>query len=235
MRWIQSRGGLRLFWALMTCALLVLAGALALVIKYQARHLPPQVSTELSMEFPIGTVALDTELTRASDLVSTKPHYKWIGKPEDHVAALMPPVSDPLKMVRSAAANDAIVFLHDRSTPTGAGYLVKVEAGPGIRDSRRVTLIHVGLFLLPLNRYPMGRGYTCVLEQLVAGTPSTTATVAFPVRLFAAQPDPEDPGRFTIQYELGHMSGYLEGTLVDFREIPCDLRVVRAHTQPASQ
>ena len=93
------------------------------------------------------------------------------------------------------------MFLHERTTRDGARRTIAVEAREVWEGSRGVEL-----------------AWTCRDPQTGRVVSESSRrffrTSDLPVRLFAAQPHPNDPARFTIRYQRGDTRGALEGFLM---------------------
>jgi hypothetical protein len=118
-------------------------------------------------------------------------------------------------MMQFGRAYGAIVFLHERASPSGHRRLVSVRYFP---DNDTFTPSFVP-------------GHTCELIAITPATLTKPAKVAprmyiidvistWPrvpanVRMFAGQPDPDDPSRFTIRYQMWGKEDILDGRLGD--------------------
>jgi hypothetical protein len=105
--------------------------------------------------------------------------------------------------------DNALVFMHVRTGPTGVRRAVWVEAGrwrnvnatPGV-----YLLVHWHECDWPFSRYDSDK--RCMYRGL-----TLPAVAVAEVRLFAGQPDADDAGRFTIRYEIDDVPGTIEGRL----------------------
>jgi hypothetical protein len=104
-----------------------------------------------------------------------------------------------------APTNDGFAFLHERTTPAGTRLLIVADffaAGGQLILEVRV-LRSAGL--------RPGSGLVQVGQGSMVAYPARGG----PMRVFAGQPDPTDPSRFTIAYESGGKREVIEGKLVD--------------------
>jgi hypothetical protein len=109
--------------------------------------------------------------------------------------------------------NAAIVFCHERTSRSGVRRLVVVERGtawshyPYNPLNLDVLLIEpASLTGRPIDRTPV---YPNVWYT------GATAIETAPLRVYAGQPDPADPARFTIRYQVAGHEHLVEGRLHD--------------------
>jgi hypothetical protein len=97
-------------------------------------------------------------------------------------------------------------FLHERTAPNGTRRLVAVDLPPmhAMRAPLTIRLFTVGSLLRPPTELrTSSRGSLPTYRAAVLG------------RVYAGQPDPNDPSHFTIEYEVDDHPRILDGWLRD--------------------
>jgi hypothetical protein len=113
-----------------------------------------------------------------------------------------------------APPQGATVFLHERTGRTGRRQLVIVTRFP-VHDVPFMYAFGLNVMLIgpagiasgPTHQYPPPVAFSWLSDMT---RPPTDG-----LRLYAGQPDPADPSRFTIRYDLSGRSGEIEGRLKD--------------------
>ena len=144
----------------------------------------------------------------------------WAGNMPPFLSAAPPPapLAELGKLARPAAAAvpGPVLYLHERRTPAGRRYLVIIRrVPPNLRQSWDA---------------PLGLDVELSEPKAWWADPAPTAATLEPdpfprafeaqqdtpsLRIFAGRTDPDDPARFTIEFETADGRGVLEGTLRD--------------------
>jgi hypothetical protein len=126
----------------------------------------------------------------------------------NNLASVLPRSYSPL-------TNPAVIFLHERISPAGHCRLVCVRYGPQ-RDTFNAEFyqgfncdtftVTPGTWTQPPTYTPQGW-----MVDILTGWPRKPPLV----RIFAGQPDPNDPAHFTIRYRMWGQDDVLDGRLLD--------------------
>jgi hypothetical protein len=127
------------------------------------------------------------------------------------------PVGGPIGFMPAAweavgGERPGIAFMHSRKTTSGIERLI-IIAFSSMGDQRKSNYGDVST-----NEY-VGRPATSDLNSRIKWTEETTFCIFASrdehLRVFAGEPDPQDPSRFTIPYALDGSRGVIEGKFVD--------------------
>lgn len=109
---------------------------------------------------------------------------------------------------------DAVIFLHERTSPAGKRFLVCVGAYSAFSNVRAVAMDVLASVAIDCSSWtapPATVHYPSFGKPLhVGGDPRTVAK-----RVFAGQIDPKDSSRFTIRYTLDGKADVIDGAVDD--------------------
>jgi hypothetical protein len=159
---------------------------------------------------PANFVVYDDDPTEAQRLRATDPRFVaveplWDGVVKPHAGAAAGFWSAASEQLRT---NYCTVMSHYRTTPAGERRVVAVFVGMPYRD-RRLVWLHSAQYA------PASWTGNAQVTRLDLGHDDSFSFGLKPtdrLRLFAGQPDPKNPSRFTIGYELNGVPGTIEGT-----------------------
>jgi hypothetical protein len=104
-----------------------------------------------------------------------------------------------------------LVFMHRRLTRNGSARLVVVQASPGVaNDYAKAPSLRAATYI-PAAWSDAVNSPRSDDQRDTHGYFSFHMSRAERLRIFAGQPDPHDPSRFTIDYELNGERGQVEG------------------------
>ena len=138
-------------------------------------------------------------------------------------------VHPPMRVI--GLANECGAFLGGRTSAGGNTRLIVVSTHNGFADEegvhRWVPLTH--LVGTPATSNPASRITFQSFPPL-----HVRLTMTDRLRLFAGQPDPNDPSHFTIGYELNDVPGTIDGWLQDDDRLKFEYRDGPATTRPTA-
>lgn len=146
----------------------------------------------MSFQMPPTRVVLEPDAAKAKALWTAGSNY--VTRPPGGVY-YVPPL---------AGSMGECVFLHGRRRPDGTLRLIKVSEW---YDAQRPNL--VAAVIRPATFFNSS------LDAFGHGTSYPPGPAGERPRLYAGQPDPNDPSRFTIKYEYSDRSGSIRGALRD--------------------
>ena len=175
---------------------------------------------------PSDHVVFDSDPERAA-LLATQPDYllgpssvplRSYVKTAGHTTAVhVPPCFRELQFIfadNRGSRSNALLFLHERTSRGGHQRIVAIRCSSMVDEHwipdmiEWVVITPAGLTSQPVRRV----GYDDTRAQR---TRSTRRIEHAPIRMFAGQPDPVDPARFTIAYETRGQAFLLHGILTD--------------------
>jgi hypothetical protein len=130
------------------------------------------------------------------------------GSPVEHL-----PLFDTTgRPILAASPDEAMLLMHERTTPAGLTRLIAVRKPFFEGNKLRFPFDTIGL----LNKdYRCLRGGTVTLDMTGICGPGE-------IRIFAGQPDPADKSRFAISFEARGRRGYFDGVFTAGRSVSKD-------------
>jgi hypothetical protein len=196
----------------------------------------------LQFSLPPDTVVYEEDPTGAAALLAGNPKYHpypFQRRSSEHAApsaataaALDVPDWNNLGIAKPGTKiNPAVIFLHERISPAGHRRLVCVRYWPqgDTFSPQFVQALNCDTFTVTPGTWSQApalipKGWLYDVEQ---GWPRKPPLV----RIFAGQPDPNDPAHFTIRYRMWGQEDVVDGRLLDddrvtltFRKVPQENR-----------
>lgn len=110
------------------------------------------------------------------------------------------------------AKQGALLFMHEMKTPEGEARLVTVEATLRIGVFSRPQVEYERAVMKLADLWSKRRNRTQYTHSTMDRPPLSAGQV-YPLKIFAGQPDPQNPSHFTIRFELGGKEGMFDGWL----------------------
>ena len=221
---------------------MLLAGALTIALAYDPimwklrkwraqSQAAERQRTCMTYTAPADRVVYEEDPARAVALLARDPMYYPIEAFDLATGQRVPAIAQPPVLREEliwSRYNEAargtkrnVVFLHERTSKSGLRQMVAVEMSSQLH---RVEDESWGIFRFlscwPVDSETIEIDSGAPRRELLAVDPITANLTErfsppFPLRLYAGQPDPHDPSRFTIAYELRGHRGLLVGVLGD--------------------
>jgi hypothetical protein len=217
----------------------IILGIAAVILGCSAWRWGPQAGQQLDMLWsqrhclyysaPADQVVYEEDPAAATGLLARSGYFQYVLKrglpptaaPTATAAAHVPECwsdfqvhGNPL-MMQAGRAYGAILFLHERTCPSGNRRLVCVRYFPEAETftpsfipgyNCELIVITPGTF-----RNPPKPALRMYVIDVLSGWPRTPPNV----RMFAGQPDPNDASHFTIRYQMWGKEDILDGRLGD--------------------
>jgi hypothetical protein len=184
------------------------------------------------------TVVYEEDPTEAAALLAGNPEYHPypLQRRSSMQAAVSPATAaafgvsewNKLTLVLSRSysplINPAVIFLHERISPAGHRRLVCVRYGPqgDTFSAQFVQSLNCDTFTVIPGTWSQPPIYTPQGWEfdVLTGWPRKPPLV----RIFAGQPDPNDPAHFTIRYRIWGQEDVLDGRLLDNDQVTLTFR-----------
>ena len=180
---------------------------------------------------PADRVVYEEDPARAAALLARDPLYYPIEAFDLATNQRVPSIDQPPVLREeplwsryndsAGATKRSVLFLHERTSRSGGRQMVAVEMSSQLQRMEDGSL---GIFRF-LTCWPIdsetveidgGAPRRILLSaDPIAADPTRRFSPPFPLRMYAGQPDPHDPSRFTIAYELRGHRGLIVGVLGD--------------------
>jgi len=182
----------------------------------------------MNFTLPSDTIVYEEEPTAAANLIANQPTQYvptmvWCHPnsrpPLNAACRKVPPLDNFAFAARTliAPARAPIYFLHERQSPAGHRRLVTVTAGGSLthlyNGPPRPILLWEGNYEVLI---PSGLTTSdCEIAKYDEFNVGRTLWHAPQLRVYAGQPDPNDPAHFTIRYQMWGQEDVLDGRLND--------------------
>lgn len=166
------------------------------------------------------TLVYDEDPARQKALLA-QPDYREVGGHHGSVVyRTIPRWEQFIAANQGRISTNGTIFLGERTTPSGQKHLVGVDITGWSRGG-------------PLILFTYARTFTPVtfaqLPKMTSSTPSLNLSRTEGIlRLYAGQPDPDNPSHFTIRYTLDDQENIIDGWLKDDRSVLLEPRIPRS-------
>ena len=172
---------------------------------------------------PADRIAYAEDPAIAQALITQKLEYVSITSPGGSMAAGRLPRCWS-RFGRGLVTSGAVLFVHERQSPSGERRLVVVSSDFNPRMSPPLFIIGYDLQVIALAPATWSRPMRYVPQPIRLSVTTSPPPIPPKLKIFAGQADPGDASHFTIRYEMYAQEGLLDGWLRDGGRIEVKVR-----------